>query len=201
MTQQQIDDLKQSLINLINSNLADQSTITATEHRALENSIVDAIFTDKSLKGDIKEIACTQQYITDNFVPSSNIQEEGKALPNSERFGWAICNGKNGTVDKRGNVSVGYDLANGYPLASLGTGGANPPYKQGGSKDAVVVSHTHTFEAYRSYSSTLGLRFGNNDAVETGNTTGTTSDASSGTSGVGKNMQPYIVTLFIQKIS
>ena len=66
MTQQQINNLKQSLISLISSKLADQSTIIASEHRDVETAIVDAIFTDKSLIGDIKEIACKYRMLDSN---------------------------------------------------------------------------------------------------------------------------------------
>ena len=208
MTQQQIDALKQSLISLINSKLADQSTITASEHRDVETAIVDAIFTDKSLKGDIKEIACNQQYINDNFEPSSNTIEEGKAFTTSERFGWAICNGKNGTINKMGKVAIGYDPIN-YPLFSVA--GTNV----GGEKTHTLsVSempvHSHLFPGDDMVSNANNIGGWTNRTVANWNY-----DASSTLSGGGKiyktsdtggdqphnNMQPYIVTLFIQKIS
>jgi hypothetical protein len=215
MTQQQINDLKQSLISLINSKLADQSTIIASEHRDVETAIVDAIFTDKSLIGDIKEIACNQQYIIDNFEPISNTLEEGKAFSTSERVGWAICNGKNGTINKMGRVAIGYDPSN-YPITTTG-----------GNKDAVVISHTHyiavsntqtSTNAGSLYDGTTTNRFEqglSTRAFDQGSdafdyelvtvagtqNSGKTSNASGGVSGTNNNMQPYIVTLFIQKIS
>ena len=52
------------------------------------------------LAGDIKEVMCTQAYITTNF--------DGTGLGRLERAGWAICNGSNGTVNLRDRVTVGY---------------------------------------------------------------------------------------------
>lgn len=209
MTQQQINDLKQSLISLINSKLADQSTIIASEHRDVETAIVDSIFTDKSLIGDIKEIACNQQYIIDNFEPISNTLEEGKAFSTSERVGWAICNGKNGTVNKMGRVAIGYDPIN-YQLGSVA--GSNT----GGSKNAVLIGHEHDSIVYNNGqkgvnqlgtgTSIYGWAIGGGNATEKTNKTSkngisNTGSTSNNETGTDKNMQPYIVTLFIQKIS
>lgn len=52
------------------------------------------------LVGDIKEIGCDNNYRDQNFDKSG--------LGIGERLGWAICNGQNGTIDKRGRVSIGY---------------------------------------------------------------------------------------------
>lgn len=208
---------KQQLLDLIVLNLADQSTITASEHRALENAIVDAIFTDKSLIGDIKEIAVPQSYIAANFEPSSNGQFEGRALPGSERYGWAICNGKNGTVDKRGNVSIGYDPVN-YPLLTLsGANGAVGGEKTHILLDSEMPPHRHKFSDDTT-GPTNALRVDNdiikygtaNAAISAQGTGGVNSGTLYQTSRTGgtnnvtqahNNMQPYIVTLFIQRIS
>jgi hypothetical protein len=98
--------------------------------------------------------------------------------------GWAICNGQNGTIDMRGRVPVGYDPVN-YPIGSTG-----------GSKDAVLVEHDHEVVGY---SGTLPLAQGGGVGMLGANTTLTTS--TEGVSGVGKNMQPYIVVLYIQKVA
>jgi hypothetical protein len=204
MTQQQINDLKQSLISLINSKLADQSTIIASEHRDVETAIVDSIFTDKSLKGDIKEIACNQQYIIDNFEPSSNTLEEGKAFSTSERVGWAICNGKNGTVNKMGRVAIGYDPIN-YQLGSVA--GSNT----GGAKTHTLSVnempiHNHNFTTYDANDlnwANSGYNFptGSDDNTSGRSYLNTTDIGNKGGNQAHNNMQPYIVTLFIQKIS
>jgi microcystin-dependent protein len=198
---------KQQLLDLIVLNLADQSTITASEHRALENAIVDAIFTDKSLIGDIKEIAVPQSYIAANFEPSSNVQFEGRALPGSERYGWAICNGKNGTVDKRGNVSIGYDPVN-YPLLTLsGANGAVGGEKNVTLQEPQMPIHNHGYTGRNG----TGFPDGSADSVATNWVEGdpnwyrtyvrNTKIENKGGGQSHNNMQPYIVTLFIQKIS
>lgn len=198
---------KQQLLDLIVLNLADQSTITASEHRALENAIVDAIFTDKSLIGDIKEIAVPQSYIAANFEPSSNGQFEGRALPGSERYGWAICNGKNGTVDKRGNVSIGYDPVN-YPLLTLsGANGAVGGEKNVTLQESQMPIHNHGYTGRNG----TGFPDGSADSVATNWVEGdanwyrtyvrNTKIENKGGGQSHNNMQPYIVTLFIQRIS
>lgn len=203
MTQQQINDLKQSLISLINLKLADQSTIIASEHREVETAIVDSIFTDKSLIGDIKEIACTQQYINDNFEPNSNTFEEGKAFSTSERVGWAICNGKNGTINKMGRVAIGYDPIN-YQLGSVA--GSNT----GGEKTVTLQEpqmpiHNHGYTGRdgrgwpRDSADTIGGSEGDSGWYRS--YVRNTKIENKGGGQAHNNMQPYIVTLFIQKIS
>lgn len=53
------------------------------------------------LPGDIKELACDATYITANF--------DNTGLGINLRQGWAICNGNNGTINKKGRVSVMLD--------------------------------------------------------------------------------------------
>ena len=205
MTQQEIDSLKQDLISLINSKLADVSTITASEHRDVENAIVNSIFTDKSLKGDIKEIACNDTYISTNF------ETNGFGKTTGERAGWAICNGQNGTINKMGRVAIGYDPTY-YPMITSGL----PTF--GGFKEVQLSinqmpTHSHDIQFRRDSSGSgtgnyltlsdtansdegaWGTEYGGNS------TTGNARILDKGGNQVHPNMQPYIVTLFIQKIS
>lgn len=129
---------------------------------------------------EVKEIdvnlTVSPTYITDNFSPTG--------LGIGAMDGFAICNGNNGTKNRNGLTSIGYGTS--YP-----TVGAT-----GGSKDAVVVSHTHTYSKAvpgRGYDTAA------DDYPFSSNASDTTS--STGESGVGKNMQPYIVTLMIQRIA
>lgn len=162
----------------INSNLADGSSITANLHRAVEEALLN--FTESQwLPGDIKEIDCDNAYITANFDAS------GLGIIGGEREGWAICNGNNGTKDRNGRVSVAYGTS--YP--TMGT--------VGGSKDAVVVEHSHTM-TYGNTGTNTGTQVKRDSDGDT--LLGTTSTNSTGVSGIDKNMQPYIVTLFIQKL-
>lgn len=129
--------------------------------------------------GDIKEVRCTEAYRIANF--------DSTGLGRLERTGWAIMNGNNGTANDNGKVIIGY--GGGYELEQTG-----------GSENAVVVQHTHTFEAYRTSNLSSGLRFGDNVDYQTGLTQGTTNGASNGESGQGKNMQPFVVRLRIMKL-
>ena len=55
--------------------------------------------------------------------------------------GWYLCDGTNSTPDLRNKFIVGADADN-STVANTGITGS--PTQTGGSKDAVVVSHTHT---------------------------------------------------------
>jgi len=131
---------------------------------------------------------------------AANFDGTGLGLSNGLWPGYAICNGANGTIDRGGRVAVGD--GNGYTTGQTG-----------GSKDAVVVSHSHGIPALnvtlpRSEADN-GESDGNrvvmsdlepagsftyNGAIPAGNT------GSSGVSGTDKNMQPYLVTLFLMKL-
>jgi hypothetical protein len=205
------------LVSLINTNLAGSpTTIKAIDHRDVENSIVNAIYNGQI--GDIKEVACNATYITDNFDATGKGRQNKSDGTPAERYGWAICNGQNGTVDKRGNVSIGYDPINYPTLAPIQSLASNAPAtKQGGSKDAVVVSHTHDLREdlnavnmsgspIQGSSVPIPRKVGGDWRTTSGsgdpaNDTTQLSVVSSGISGIDKNMQPYVVTLFIQRIA
>lgn len=207
------------VLALIAANLADISTITATEHRAVEVALLN-FARNQWLPGDIKEIDCTDQYIADNFTNT------GMGI--NEREGWAICNGQNGTRNRTGRVSVAYgstSLSGAPTFTSMGAT-INAPVL-GGSKDAVIVEHAHYSTLYGSAtnnnnSSLYDAPSGNIAANKERPLTSAAYDSNSdnydyeltssvgtanagktntvGVSGTDKNMQPYIVTLFIQKI-
>jgi len=99
--------------------------------------------------------------------------------------GWAICNGQNGTPPMAGLVSIGY----GGAYSVIGA--------FGGSKDAVVVEHTHTFEGSEDNTPKPGNMICENSVGSTGIQS---SLSTVGVSGVNKNMQPYIVLLKIMKL-
>ena len=121
---------------------------------------------------EVRDLWVSQAYIDDNF----DVTGLGVALCD----GYAICNGQNGTPN----------------LDSIGYGTNYSVIKAvGGSKNAVVVEHTHNVQI-------LG--------GETGDTFATLSDGtgtgrtyvteSTGVSGLNKNMQPYMVLLKIMKL-
>jgi hypothetical protein len=126
---------------------------------------------------EIVRLDVDAQYITDNFEPSGL----GKNLC----LGFAICNGNNGTKNRDGLVGLAYG-------SSYGAVGA-----LGGSKNSIVVSHSHDVGGYNVGSGTplftsKGLDAGGDTVYSKTNTTGE--------SGVDKNMQPYIVELTIMKL-
>jgi len=129
--------------------------------------------------------------------------------------GFALCNGLNGTPDLRDKFIVGA----GSTYAVDGTGG---------SKDAIVVSHTHTAtstsvvtDAGHSHDGNFGssgspstngsqlygfigtvttARSGAVDTATTGITVATTTtNASAGTSGTNANLPPYYALCYIMK--
>jgi len=150
--------------------IADGVPNTALKVRTVLNAIADGTATNNQ----VIEIDVATSYIAGNFDPTG--------LGINERLGWAICNGNNGTRDRSGRVPMQYSTT--YP--TLGA--------IGGSPDAVVVAHSHDIDLYNV--DTTGIRV----ADASGSKTGTGSTASTGVDGAGKNMQPYIVTLFIMKL-
>ena len=183
------------VLNDILIKLASGTSITAEEQREVEQALLD--FTrDRWLKGDIKKIICTNQYIADNF------DEDGMGI--GERAGWHICNGLNETRNRTGRVSVGYgkvqpyDPGNAKPYPSVGSEIETPFID--GSKDAIVVNHTHTYNV--AFDQGNGILYGSGNTTVPWKVTkdSTTGNANGGVSATDKNMQPYVVTLFIQKL-
>ena len=126
---------------------------------------------------EIKDLWVSQAYIDDNF--------DGTGLGVELCEGYAICNGQNGTPNLDGLVSIGY--GNNYNVIKA----------IGGSKNAVVVSHAHT---YINGAPTPGYYVdGDGGPMGYFGTPSTTADAIGGVSGTDKNMQPYMVLLKIMK--
>lgn len=154
-----------------------ETIATGVPNTALKIRNVLSILADGTAQtGDIKEIDVSTAYIAANF--------DGTGLGTNERLGWAICNGNNGTRNRQGRVALQYDPTNYPTLGAIG-----------GSKDAVLVAHNHQIAT--SPNDNLGYVTAKSSSA-TGGTPINTSTA--GESGVGKNMQPYIVTLIIMKL-
>lgn len=167
----------QDISDLIDLNLASGTKIPAFKHRQVEHALLDYIQANIAQSGDVKRVKCDLAYLTANF--------EVNGLGKNLRLGWAICNGNNGTDDLAGRVGIGYGL--GYSV--LG--------QIGGSKDAVVVEHSHV------------LKYGSNGIGTKYPETPYISDTiggdmqpaqTTGVSGTDKNMQPYIINLYIMKL-
>ena len=95
----------------------------------------------------------------------------------------AICNGNNGTPNISNRVIVSY--GSDFPTLNA----------VGGSKDAVVVAHSHSIAT--SQKDVAGYV----TAKTSSSTGGTAINTNSvGESGLNKNMQPYIVLVYIMKL-
>lgn len=154
-----------------------ETIATGVPNTALKIRNVLSILADGTAQtGDIKEIDVSNAYLTANF--------DATGLGKNERLGWAICNGNNGTRNRSGRVAMQYDVTN-YP--TLGA--------TGGSKDAVVVSHSHTANGFGAPGS------GSNGLADNTFAYGQIAATSTvGESGTNKNLQPYLITLMIMKL-
>jgi len=161
-------------------------TIQLTSKIAVENGtdleqidgqdLVDFInINANAFQFEINDLWVSQAYIDDNF------DDTGLGIELCE--GYAICNGQNGTPNLDGLVSIGY--GNNYNVIKA----------IGGSKNAVVVEHTHNVQVLGGVAGDNFATF--NDGTGTGRTYVT---ESTGVSGVNKNMQPYMVLLKIMKL-
>lgn len=158
----------QTLINT----LVDNQPNTAATVRGIFEALADgATFTN-----ELKLMDTTNVYISANF--------DGTGLGTNEMLGYAICNGQNGTRDWSGRVPLAYDTSL-YPTIGA----------VGGSRDAVLVAHTHSIAT--SPNDNLGYVTAKSSSA-TGGTPINTSSA--GESGTGKNLQPYRVVLYVMKL-
>jgi hypothetical protein len=127
-----------------------------------------------ALQFQVIELDVPTSYITANF--------DNTGLGTNLCLGYAICNGNNGTKDRNGRVSIAYGV--GYTAVG-GTGGFT---------DSIVVEHSHGIDLFDEQGS--GFPAGGTNSISNG--TGTTKTV--GVSGLNRNMQPYIITLIIQKL-
>ena len=129
--------------------------------------------------------------------------------------GWVLCDGSNSTPDLRNRFIIGANADDSGVAKTNVTGSAT---QTGGTKDAIVVSHTHTATVtdpghthqYKqtgnstgtsSFSRTgLSASYGSaNDLIETSTTGITVSNSTEGSSGTNQNLPPYYALAFIMK--
>jgi hypothetical protein len=125
--------------------------------------------------------------------------------------GWLLCDGTSSTPDLRNRFIIGAFSDDSGTAKTTVTGTST---QTGGSKDAIVVSHTHTAtvtdpghnHSYNSVSfginaDDLGNRAGNSTSYTTSTaTTGiTVSNSTTGSSGTNANLVPYFALAFIMK--
>ena len=192
---------KQQITDLINTKLASNTSISADEHREIELALVTAIYEYSVQSGDIKEIAIAN--LNDFETSGANI---GRGKVGTMRYGWAICNGYNGTVDKRGRVSTGINTSAGGGSSLKPLWNKDINYAGGYELVTLTLSqippHTHNGHVIKASSnwSGGGRDSGDNATSTTGATTGAGGNAGGGTDGH-DNMPPYIVSVFVQKIA
>jgi len=171
MTYSEIEDL-------IENNLASGIKIPAVDHREVEMALLNYINDNLPKQFDIKWIYVDSVYLGNNF--------EVNGLGKNLRLGWALVNGNNGTPpNSAGKMFMNY-------------GGDFTTLNQiGGSKDAVVVAHTH---AINYAANSTGTKYPETPYI--GDTIGGAMQGTetTGESGVGKNMPPYITLVAIMKI-
>lgn len=146
------------------------------------------------LTGDVKEVDCTDAYVAANF--------DGTGLGVNERLGWAVCNGANGTRDRRGRFPVGWDNRNTDPANGWWDILYNTMGQTGGEKEhtltiAEMPAHNHGITASTEAS------FAGSGKVPGVNAGGTESGGNTDSRGSGtphENRPPFIVTLYIQKL-
>jgi hypothetical protein len=126
--------------------------------------------------------------------------------------GWLLCNGASGTPDLRNKFVIGAFSDDSGTAKTTVTGSAT---QTGGSKDAIVVSHTHTatvtdpghLHTFTRYSA-LQVQSGSSTPCWTGTSTQDTSSATTGitvanstegSSGTNANLVPYFALAFIMK--
>lgn len=123
--------------------------------------------------------------------------------------GWYLCNGSNGTPDLRNKFIVGAYLDD--TVAKTTITGSNT--QTGGSKDAIVVSHTHTATDSGhthgiAFSGTLlyeggggagSTAFGGAVNNATASSTANISVSTTGSSATNANLPPYYALAFIMK--
>ena len=128
--------------------------------------------------------------------------------------GWVLCNGSNSTPDLRNRFVIGAHSDTAGVAYSTVTGSNTT---SGGTKDAIVVSHTHTATVTDSgHSHTLSSGLTGSDLVGGGSnqiftrggaaavtstvTTGiTVANSTEGSSGTNQNLPPYYALAFIMK--
>lgn len=129
--------------------------------------------------------------------------------------GWALCNGSGGTPDLRNRFIIGAHSDDAGVAKTTITGS---PTQTGGSKDAIVVSHSHTTDTAGSHVHTLNYtQFGEGGGTgrqyytpftASGSSNGGVAAAGShthtisttGSSGTDANLVPYYALAYIMKL-
>jgi hypothetical protein len=157
-----------------------------------------ATATTQSANDNSTKVATTA-YVANNAIPSGGIiiwSGSSASIPS----GWYLCNGSNGTPNLRDRFVVGAGTT--YAVGATG-----------GSKDAIVVSHSHSInDPGHSHSITMASSQNTNNQVPSQLSTNQTpreantnsadtgiSINSTGDSGTNANLPPYYALCYIMK--
>ena len=158
----------------------------------------------------------TTAFVIANAIPSGLISMWSGTIA-SIPSGWVLCNGSNSTPDLRNKFIIGAHTDSVGVAYSTVTGSNT---QTGGTKDAIVVSHTHTatsavtdpghVHTFTNYSNAGGASdtpiIGSSNTLTTVSTNSAvtgisvaTTNASTGSSGTDQNLPPYYALAFIMK--
>jgi microcystin-dependent protein len=122
--------------------------------------------------------------------------------------GWYLCDGNNSTPDLRNKFVIAANADDGGAAKTNITGSAT---QTGGSKDAIVVSHTHTitdpghshtYTAHLNTSASGPISLNDRCPLQTNSTSTATTGISidsTGSSGTNANLPPYYALAYIMK--
>jgi hypothetical protein len=155
----------------------------------------------------------TTAFVLANAIPSGLISMWSGTIA-SIPSGWVLCNGSNSTPDLRNRFIIGAH-SDSVGVAYTTVTGSNT--QTGGTKDAIVVSHTHTATVTDAgHAHTFSGTLAKTDTVSGGGitiktredgttttstvTTGiTVANSTEGSSGTNQNLPPYYALAFIMK--
>jgi hypothetical protein len=137
--------------------------------------------------GQVGVFTMTPTQFTNNF--------NSTGLGTSTMIGWALRNGNNGTKNQQGKFSLNKGAS---PYDVIGT--------LGGSANSVLIGHDHDMVNVMGGAASYGAPSGGNVYVATTKKTSikgisnTGADAPSET-GVGKNMPPYLIDVWVERVT
>lgn len=176
-----------SQVQTLIDNIQDAGENTASEVRAILNALKNESCKLYEVKEIDVNLTTTPTYLTENF--------DVTGLGINDMEGFAICNGGNGTRDRKGKTAIGYDPTN-YP-----TPGATGGVKQVSLAAAnipeldITVPVCNAGGGGGAYTKILASDSGTDDTKTYNDVTGNATPTPVSI------MQPYIVTLFIQRIA
>lgn len=209
--------------NVTNSLFVESANITTSNIVAAGGAFNGVVTTVTAPISTANTMVATTEFVMNNGTPSGALM----MWPTSTApAGWLLCNGSAisrttyatlfsiiGTTFGLGNGSTTFNLPDYRDRMPVGAGTLYGIGGTGGSKDAIVVSHTHsltggnvsgTFVTGVSTSSSFTGTGGSTSIYSVSTTTGTPSYSSpsvqsSGSSGTDANMPPYLGIQFIIK--